>query len=166
MVRIAPIGSGGAPNAPSSPSKNIAQNADVSVPFVLDDGTAQFAPTVFPNTLRATKTRNLNRSSNFCGGEDVSDQGMENKEIHASGYVKQSNTAAVWNVANEAALVELTSPVWSGEVRVEETELSGPSGYDPDTQEFYFEYTFDLVSTGKDEPGGPATESGVISEGQ
>lgn len=164
MVNIMPIGGGGT-GAPNTPSKNIAENADVSVPFILDDGTTIFAPDVFPNTLRATKERNINRSSNFCGGEDVSDQGMKNKDIHVSGYVKQDKTASVWNVVNEGALVELTSPIWSGEVRVKETELSGPSGYDPDSQKFYFEYVFDLVSTGKDEPGGPENESGIISSG-
>lgn len=164
-MRIQPTGGDPGPISPPVTPQREAENADVSIPFVLDSGDYRFAPDVFPNTLRTSKSRSLNRKKNFCGGEDVSDQGGKNKEIHVSGYVNPSQTGDIWDLANYAQTIELTSPIWSGEVRIDEAEVSGPGGYDPETETFYWQYTLDLVSTGTDEPNGPTNEDGIISEG-
>lgn len=164
-MKIDTPGDPGPIDPPSSPDRPADKNY-ASIPFALDGDDSRFAPDVYPETLRVTKERSLNRRDNFCGGEDVTDQGPKNKEIHISGYLKEERKDDIWNISDYAQKLDLTSPTWSGEVRVETAELDGPLGLNPESQQRYWKYTLDLVSTGKDEPGGPTEEDGIISDGQ
>lgn len=133
------------------------------IPFVLS-GNATFAPRYLPDTFRRTKSRNLDRKENFCGGENVSDRGSENWEFHVSGPVLTIGVQFFDRIVEGGGDLLLTSLSWSGEVKVEEAELEGPMSWDPAAQQFLWRYTLDLVSTGKDESGNE-NQTGIIDEG-
>lgn len=133
------------------------------IPFVLS-GDVTFAPRYLPSTFRRTKSRNLNRKENFCGGENVSDRGAENWEFHVVGPVLTAGIEFFDRLAEDGGDILLTSLSWSGEVKIEEAELEGPTAWDPAAQQFQWRYTLDLVSTGKDESGNE-NNTGIIDEG-
>jgi hypothetical protein len=131
-------------------------------PLVLDGLTVVFAPRYYPDTFRVRKERNLDRSKNFCSGEDVSDKGSKNREIHIAGVITSDEKDTFDRMCDVSEYFELTSATWSGEVRVEMGEYEGPTGYHSITDSSLFQYTLDLVSTGTDED----FEDGIIDEGE
>jgi hypothetical protein len=129
-------------------------------PFALFAGEFSFRPDLFPETIRVRKKRNLDRSQNFCAGEDVTDNGSENREIHITGRVRGSEKDVFDAILDWSDTLILTSATWSGEVHIAEGEYEGPAGYYPPTGEMYWQYTVDLVSTGPGEPEGLGTGTG------
>lgn len=125
-----------------------------SAPFLLEstESNKSFAPPLYPEQLRVRKQRNLDRQENFCDGEDISDSGSKNREIHISGRVRGPGMLALLNNAADADEVfDLVTDAWVGEVRIKEVEYEIMQGYDPRTGEQYWQYTIDVVSTGRDE---------------
>jgi len=135
----------------------------VSMPFVLI-GDVTFGPRFFPDRIQVTKDRELDRTSNFCNGEDVSNKGAKNREIHVNGRLIGIERRALDRVADARGTFTMSSTTWSGEVRVSTVEYEGPKGYHPPSDSLLWEYTIDLVSTGRDEVAG-TTGNGVISDG-
>lgn len=131
------------------------------VPFaVLGTGVA-FTPKIHPETVRVRKVRNLNRTKNHCKGEDVSDDGAENREIHTTGRIIGHEKYQLDALADTDLALDLTCATWSGEVRVSEVEYEGPTGWDPSSGYYYYDYTLDLVATGPpDAPDG----NGIVSD--
>lgn len=114
-------------------------------------GLVDFAPHYIPKRFSFGKERNIDRTENFCGNEDVSDLGSKNREIHISGLIRKGELQAFNNLLDATEAVELVSPGWSGEVRVLDGEFEGPSYTDPMTRQYLYKYSMNLVSTGKDE---------------
>ncbi|TQQ81847.1 hypothetical protein [Halonotius roseus] len=110
-----------------------------------------FAPWYSPKRINVTKDRDLNRQDNFCGGEDVTDLGEKNSDIHVSGRLLKSELSSFKNSLGSSETFDLTTEGFNGEVRVGGGEYEGPIGKDAETREFFFSYSLDLVSTGKDE---------------
>lgn len=126
-------------------------NATRSLPFALE-GSAPFTPAYYPENIRVRKQRELQRSSGFCGGQRITDNGAKNREIHISGKLRgRDELEELHDVGDAAVPLNLSTATWSGEVRVMETEVEGPVGYYPPTGEYHWEYTIDVVSTGRDE---------------
>lgn len=126
----------------------------MAAPFLIrsTESDAQFAPPLYPEKLRVRKQRNLDRQPNFCGGEDVSDTGSKNREVHISGRVRGSDMLEALNdAADRNEVFDLVSDAWTGEIRIKEIEYEIMKGYDPSTGEQYWKYTIDAVSTGRDE---------------
>jgi len=134
-----------------------------SAPFVLM-GEVSFGPRYFPERIQVTKERELDRTSNFCRGEDVSDKGAKNRDIHINGKLLGFEKEALDNVADHRGTYTMSSATWSGEVRVKTIEYEGPVSFHPPSGSLFWEYTMDLVSTGRDETPS-SSESGVISDG-
>lgn len=155
-------GVSGAASETSSLSQNPRGKADAA-PFAIT-GAHRFTPSIFPTNIRPSKERNLDRTENFCRGEDVSDNGSKNRNIHVNGTMLGPEKDQFDNLLDVEVPVEMTSPTWSGEVRVSEGEFEGPTGWDPSTGYFYYEYTLDLVATGADEMD-ESSGNGVVSEG-
>lgn len=135
-----------------------------AAPFAIT-GYRRFTPDIFPSRIRPRKVRNLDRTKNFCRGQDVSDNGSENFEVHVTGTMLGPEKEQFLTLLEADQPVDMTSPTWSGEVRVSEGEYEGPTGWHPPTGYFYYEYTLDLVATGaeqRDEVAG----NGIISEGE
>jgi hypothetical protein len=137
-------GGGGGGGVPTSPA------------FLLI-GALSFGPFYAPNRLSVSKERELNRQETFCGGEDVTDMGSKNREIHVAGALLEYELAAFEALLDSADALDLTTQGWSGEVRVDGGEYEGPVGRDGRTQEYLFKYSLDLVSTGRDEDSGTST---------
>lgn len=122
-----------------------------------------FVPVIYPETLRVRKQRNLDRQENFCGGEDVSDTGSKNRDVHIVGVIRGRDVVEDLNeIADAEVAFEMSSATWSGEIRIKELEIEGPDGYYPPTHEMYWQYTLDAVSTGLDEE---QRDNGVIDDG-
>jgi hypothetical protein len=123
-------------------------------------GPVQFGPFYAPSRLSVSKERDLSRQGNFCGGEDVTDLGGKNRDVHVSGRILASEVYAFEALLDNDDPLDLTTAGWSGEVMVKGGEYEGPVGTDPVRKEYFFTYSLDLVSTGIDEPdGGPLTTS-------
>jgi hypothetical protein len=130
----------------------------VSKPFVLV-GETNFAPRFFPETIRVRKEREIDRTSNYCKGEDVSDSGSKNREIHINGLLLGPEKELFDSLADNADILTMSSTTWSGSVRVKRIEYEGPQMYHPPSEDFFWEYTLDLV-----EVGGTENET-VVDEG-
>lgn len=132
-------------------------------PFIMigDSGNI-FAPRFFPERIQVTKERELDRSSNFCEGEDVVDKGAKNRDLHINGRLIGPEKKALDRVADDGEPFTVSSTTWSGEVMVKMVEYEGPNGYHPPTNSLFWEYTMDLVSTGRDEADS-GTGNGIVS---
>lgn len=118
-------------------------------------GTWAFTPEFYPTTFRQAKSNSLEREGAGETGENVVLETVKNREFHAEGRVLESELSIINRLVGYDEPVEIISPivpyggmecmVKEGEVRDEEV------GWDPVTSQRYFQYTIDLVSTGRDE---------------
>lgn len=155
---------GGGSRVPPSNKQPQDRTAGVGTPFVLSHDDVTFAPRYAPDTLRRDKERNLDRKDAFCEGENVSDNGSKNWNIHASGRMLTSEIKFFDKVAEKGEPLLLTSATWSGELLVEDVEVDGPGSWDPQQEEYHWTYTLNLVSTGRDESGENYPD-GIIDDG-
>jgi len=126
-------------------------------------GPAGIAPFYVPQRFEMGKERNLDKEEQFCDGEDVTDMGGKNREIHVSGILLDSETDAFNDLLDSGEKHELIMPAWSGEVLVEDGNVDGPRGTDSTTREWLYRFTLNLVSTGLDETG--PSDDGIINDG-
>jgi hypothetical protein len=119
-------------------------------------GDVTFGPFYSPKRISVKKDRELNRQENFCGGEDVTDLGSKNREMHISGRFLESELAAFEALLDNTEPLDLTTPGWTGQIMVSGGEYEGPLGRDGRTRQFFFGYSIDVVSTGRDEEDGDA----------
>ena len=127
-------------------------------------GSPTFGPFYVPTRFVVNKERELNEEGTFCGGENVEDTGSKNREIHISGPVLEREKDTFHDVLDANTVFDLVSPVWSGEVRIKDGELEGPTSYDPRHGEQLFKFTLNVISTGTDEADGKPGD-GIISDG-
>lgn len=136
-----------------------------AAPFeVFGDGFS-FAPFFYPRRVVVGKEHNLKREDNICGNEDVSSTGSKNREIHIVGILRQHERYSFETLMDQSDPVNLISLSWSGEVYVENADYEGPIGFDPHTNEYHWQYTLDLVSSGVHEDGFRNAQNGIISRG-
>lgn len=128
------------------------------------DEAVSFAPKFSPETVRARRKRTLNRTQNFCKGEDVTDNGSKNYEIHVTGRLVGPEKENLYEVADTGNALDFTSATWSGEVRCKEVEVEGPVGWNPQSGYYHFTYVADFVSTGAGFRD-PSEGNGIISDG-
>lgn len=134
-----------------------------AAPFAIT-GEYRFSPKHSPERIQVSRERNLDRTQNFCKGEDVSDNGTENREIHISGRMLGPEKDRFDQLLNADVTIDMTSATWSGEVRVASGEYEGPTGWHPPTGYYYYDYRLDLVSTGA-ESGDASSGNGIVSTG-
>lgn len=135
-------------------------------PFALF-GPIVFAPEFFPERLQVTKERNLSRNAGYCEGEDVTDSGSKNRDIHVSGYILEDGLDSLHELGDNDYRYTMVSATWSGEVMLKESEVEGPIGHYPPANSMLWEYRLDLVSTGRDDSKEQTVNSdnGIISTG-
>lgn len=135
--------------------------------FTLTGNGVNFGPFFMPDRISVSKKRNLVRHANFCGLEDVFEIHGHNREIHLSGKLRESELAAFERVLDHNRPADLIIPGWEGQVRVLEGEQEGPIGWEPQTEQYLWSYSLDLVSTGEDEAGHLRYyNEGILSDGQ
>jgi hypothetical protein len=130
-----------------------------------EQGGVYFAPFFAPTRIENSKERNLSREENFCGGEDVTDLGSKNRDIHVSGIIRQSEIKSFDVIVETHGTLDLLTDGWGGEVRVAGGNWEGPVAVDPQSREKLYKYSFDFVSTGYNEDG-DSYEDGIISRGR
>jgi hypothetical protein len=131
--------------------------------FVLS-GSPSFQPFFVPRRNPVSKERNINRKENYCGGEDVTDYGSKNREIHLVGFLLEDEIQTFNDVLDSGRPFDLVLPAWSGEVLVIAGEIDGPVALEGQFRQWMYEYSLDLVSTGRDESTSTAAD-GIISSG-
>lgn len=129
----------------------MAEGENPAIPFAIT-GETQFTPRFFPETIRVTKERRLDRKQGVCEDEVVSDNGSKNRDIHISGRLRgEAEKQALDALGDSSDVLTVTSTTWSGDVRIANIEYEGPVGWHPPTGELDWSYTLDVVSTGRDE---------------
>jgi hypothetical protein len=141
---------GGTDNTTSDPNKKL--GFEISIP----DSTVSFAPEFYPDDFSQMKKKKLSRYGGNCGGESVSIKSIKNREFHATGIVLREEIGIFNYLIDYDGKVDLISPLTPAggmECFIKKGEISSQKGWDPHTRQRMFEYTLDLVSTGRDEYG-------------
>lgn len=137
---------------------NVPRNLEEKIGFELNpqDSHWVFAPTYYPDRLVQNKDREVERDGRQCGGEDITIKNIKNREFHVNGVLLSYEIPIFQNVLEYEGEIDLISPLTpSGgmECKVKESELGELAGWDPLKKAWRFEYSVDLVSTGRDEHG-------------
>lgn len=119
--------------------------------FGVSGNGVNFGPFFMPERISVSKERNLVRHANFCGNEDVFEVHGHNREIHVSGKLRENEIPAFDRLLDHNQPADLETPGWEGEVRIVKGEHEGPIGWEPQTEQYLYQYSVDFVSTGKDE---------------
>lgn len=124
-----------------------------------------FHPLYYPSRFTITTEKELSRTSANCEGERVSVKKLKNSEIHITGRVHSSDMEALNALSESVQPVEVNTPALADgamEAYVKSAERGDVVAYDafPKAEEWMFEYTIDLVSTGRDEYEGAETTNG------
>lgn len=130
------------------------------IPFLIT-GDTDFGPFYPPDRIKVSKERNLNRNQSMCSGEDVTDNGSKNREIHVSGVIRKSEVSAFNSLLDEEEPLDLITAGFSGEIHVRQGDFEGPVRWDPEHNEWLYEYSVDLLSTGREEDD----NNGIIDDG-
>jgi hypothetical protein len=114
-----------------------------------------FTPEFYPNDFTQMKKKELNRyGGSNCEAESVSIKSVKNREFHIAGLMIESQIQVFQDLLDSNSEVDILSPLTPNggmECFLKKGELGNYKGYDPHTEERIFEYTLDLVSTGRDE---------------
>lgn len=116
-----------------------------------------FSPDFYPDRFNKAMEKELNRDGQQCKGEDISIKTFKNADIHANGVCKSSALSTLDKIHRHAGKVELYTPLSPNgglEAYVKKVEFGELSGWNPKKDTWMFDYTLDLVSTGRDEYGG------------
>lgn len=137
-----------------------------ALPFSIEGNGLNFKPTYLPNRIQLNKERNLVRHANFCGLEDVFEIHGKNRELHISGILLENEKSAFRDVLDHNQRTEIITPGWSGYIRIVKGEHEGPIAWDPQEQQYQWEYSIDVLSTGESEGRHISRyNDGIISDG-
>lgn len=162
MVNISRLYSSGASGNTQSGSDAGSRGKPRQQPFAVQ-GEAPFRPEFYPSRIQITKERALDRSDNFCEGEDVTDDGAKNWDIHVNGPMLKQGLDEAKILADSGAVHTLVSATWSGDVHVKSVEIEGPTGWYPPANSMIWEYRMDFVADGE---VSPAVQDGIVSRGK
>lgn len=131
-----------------------------------------FIPEFYPESFTQMKKKEFDRYGGKCNGETVSIKSVKNREFHATGVLLQGEVSVFQSLQDVESEVDLISPLTANggmECFVKKAELGEKKGWDPHNQQWMFEYTIDLLSTGRDEyddGGNNAIVSEIIRDGR
>lgn len=113
-----------------------------------------FVPEFYPKSFTQVKKKKLDRYGGKCDGESVSIKEVKNREFNASGLILQGEVSIFQALSDISSEVDLISPKTERggmECFIKQAELGKQAGWNPHHRQWMFEYTLDLVSTGRDE---------------
>lgn len=125
-----------------------------------------FAPEYYPDRFNKAISKELNRDTKQCKGEDISIKEMKNAELHATGVMLASQSRRFQELSKHKGTVDLITPISPrGGIQcyIKKAELGEIEGYDPKNDEWEINYTIDFVGTGNDEYGDD-TRSSIVTE--
>lgn len=129
------------------------------------DSHISFVPEFYPNRFPQKKGKEISRDGSSCKGETVSIDKVKNRDFHVQGFLIEAEIPVFKSLQDHEGAVEIISPLtkFGGvECIIEESELGDMEGYDPHKEQWIFNYSLDLVSTGKDEHG--SERNAIVSE--
>lgn len=113
-----------------------------------------FAPNYYPSELTQNGSNELKRDGGNCGNQDVSVKKNKNREIHIRGIVLEERLGqlhALMDFTNELDLISPLTPNNAGmECYMKKCEIGEKQGWHEDYEQYLFDYTIDLVSSGRD----------------
>jgi hypothetical protein len=148
--------SGYTPGEPTDEIEYTSSDPNTQLGFEIDpaDTVWSFAPEFYPESFTQMKKKKLTRYGGNCGGESVSIKSIKNREFHVTGVLLQGEISLFQGLLDYGGKVDVLSPLTpSGgmECYIKKGELGKQKGFDPHTRQWMFEFTMDLVSTGRDE---------------
>lgn len=117
----------------------------------------EFSPEFYPDRFTKVMEKELGREGQQCKGEDVTISKFKNPDLHANGVSFADQISTLENLHGHNGKVDLYTPISPNgglEAYVKKVEVGEINGWNPHEQEWMFDYTMDLVSTGYDEYGG------------
>jgi len=128
-----------------------------------------FIPEYYPSRFKVKKHRNIEGEADSCKGENLKLKNIENARIHVKGFLLYDNSLKDFqDLADyKRSKVDVINPVLPGsgiECLIEDADYGEIKGYDPQTDDWFVNYTFDFISTGKDESSSTSGPSGVVDE--
>lgn len=118
--------------------------------FSLTSDKVNFEPEYYPERVKPSKERNINREDEICEGEQVTDNGGKNHDLHVRGYLLQSEKSTFWETLDAGVEFQLVAMPWSGYVYVKSGKLEGPIGVDNVERQWVYEYTIKFVASGSE----------------
>jgi hypothetical protein len=155
-----PAGGHSEPSLPDNPNKTPAFEV------IPTDSYWSFSPVYYPERLTQAKPRKLNRSGSQCGGENVRTDRVKNREVHVTGTMLDGELSVFHKIMDYEGTFDVitpTTPSGGLECRLKKPEIGEQKGWDPQFQQWQFEYTLDFVSTGRDEYEGDG-ENQIITD--
>jgi hypothetical protein len=113
-----------------------------------------FIPDYYPDRFRQTKDKKLERDGKQCEGEEITIDKIKNREFHVNGVMLEYEVGNFNQLCDFSGSVELICsmvPRGAMECVIKSSEVGENQGYDPHAEQWMFEYSLDLVSTGDDE---------------
>lgn len=129
-------------------------NKQLGFELVPQDTHWNFAPEFYPDDFTQMKKKELNRYASGCSGESVDIKKVKNREFHVAGVILEGEVSVFQSLLDYEGRIDLISPLSRSkgmECYVKKGELGNQKGWDPHTRQWMFEYSLDLVSTGRDE---------------
>lgn len=128
--------------------------------------TFEFTPEYYPDRFTKVMEKELSREGQQCKGEDVSVKKFKNPDIHATGVTFAHQVSTLEDLHLHEGKVDLYTPISPNgglEAYVKKVEVGEINGWNPHEEEWMFDYTMDLVSTGRDEYGNDRENSVVTN---
>lgn len=168
-------GGGDSSTSTSGPSIDLPDNPNASLPFAIrvpdGDPTTNFDPQYYPSRFNETSDKDLKRDGQQCKGEDVSVKTQKNADIHITGMCLTPEIPTLRHAYRFEGPINILSPIMPEggmEAIIKSGEIGNLQGWSKHYNEWQWEYTIDLVSTGQDEFGGTNRSdvvSGILDEG-
>lgn len=124
------------------------------IPFAIENPDYRFTPAYYPSRLTQTRQNEVERKDTQCEGEDVYIKSMKNADIHIKGILLAKNITLFRRLVDSEEPIDLISPLAENggiEAVIEQGKIGDIAGWDQKNSQWQFEYTLDIVSTGKDE---------------
>lgn len=147
--------SGYKPSNPQQPVKiNSGPNQQLGLEIDPTNSEWSLAPEFYPDDFTQMKKKEFSRYGGDCGGETVTIKSVKNREFHIEGVILEGEINLFQGLLDITEPVDLLSPLTPAggmECHVKQGELGNQAGWDPQNRQWMFEYTLDLISTGRDE---------------
>lgn len=152
------------------PASDAGPNETMVFSIVPQDGNGQqvgtpFTPKYYPDRFNKVMEKELRKDGQQCKGQDVSIKNFKNAKLHATGVCLAREVSTLESLHAHDGVVDLYTPISPNggiEAYLEKVELGEMAGYNPEFDEWMFNYTLDLISTGSDEYGSDG-ESAIVS---
>jgi len=154
--RLSDANAGGAGRNRYDISDRLPDSPAETIPFGVYAPNVTFVPAYYPSRMSITTEKEFEKISSGCEGQEIDIKTLKNSTLHISGKVHAKDMGNINRLSQVTEPVDVLTPILEGggmEFHLESAERGQLIGYDafPAFEDWMFEYTLDLLSTGKDE---------------